>query len=69
MDPRSEFLDDIELMAELPDSRILDDYEAIVPSAKERLLRMRRLAGSWDAVGIVLYSAARQIERELRHEQ
>lgn len=61
-------LADAELEAELPDPRILDDYEAVVPGARERLLAMRRQSAGWDEVGIALWSAARQMDRELRHE-
>jgi hypothetical protein len=61
-------LEDVELAAELPDPRILDDYEEVIPGARGRLLRLRRLAGSWDEVGVVMWSMMRQLDRELRHE-
>lgn len=54
--------------AELPDLRILDDYEAVVPGEAERLLRLRARCGSWDEVGIVMWSAMRRVPRELRYE-
>ena len=54
--------------AELPGPSCLDAYELLVTDGRRRMLRLRRLAGSWEAVGAALEGALRQLDRELRHE-
>ena len=42
--------------AELPDPGVLDAYEAVVPGARLRLLRMRAKAGNWEEIAATLRS-------------